>query len=65
MSKTFQELTIKDPFMFAAAMSNEEQCKTFLSIVLGMENFACVCCNGEDNFISSGISRREIGGLGH
>ena len=37
MSKTFQELTIKDPFMFAAAMSNEEQCKTFLSIVLGME----------------------------
>ena len=37
MSKTFQELTIKDPFMFAAAMSNEEQCKTFLSSVLGME----------------------------
>ena len=37
MSKTFQELTIKDPFMFAAAMSNEEQCKKFLSIVLGME----------------------------
>lgn len=37
MSKTFQELTIKDPFMFAAAMSNEEQCKTFLSIVLEME----------------------------
>ena len=34
MSKTFQELTIKDPFMFAAAMSDEEQCKAFLSIVL-------------------------------
>lgn len=37
MSKSFQELTIKDPFMFAAAMSNKEQCKTFLSIVLEMD----------------------------
>ena len=37
MKKTFQELTIKDPFMFAATMSDEEQCKTFLEIVLEME----------------------------
>ena len=34
MKKTFQELTIKDPFMFAATMSDEEQCKAFLEIVL-------------------------------
>ena len=37
MKKTFQELTIKDPFMFAATMSDEEQCKAFLEIVLEME----------------------------
>ena len=37
MKKTFQELTIKDPFMFAATMSEEEQCKAFLEIVLEME----------------------------
>ncbi len=37
MKKTFQELTIKDPFMFAAIMSDEEQCRTLLSIILEME----------------------------
>ena len=37
MKKTFQELTIKDPFMFAATMSDEEQCKAFLEMVLEME----------------------------
>ncbi len=37
MSRTLQELTIKDPFMFAATMSDEEQCKKLLSIVLGIE----------------------------
>ena len=37
MKKTFQEFTIKDPFMFAATMSDEEQCKAFLEIVLEME----------------------------
>ena len=37
MKKTFQELTIKDPFMFAATMSDEEQCKAFLEIVLEMK----------------------------
>lgn len=37
MKKTLQDLTIKDPFMFAATMSDETQCKTFLSIVLETE----------------------------
>lgn len=37
MKKTLQDLTIKDPFMFAATMSDEMQCKTFLSIVLEMD----------------------------
>ena len=37
MKRTFQELTIKDPFMFAATMSDEEQCRTLLSIILEME----------------------------
>ena len=37
MKKSFQELTIKDPFMFAAAMSDEERCKELLSIILGTE----------------------------
>ena len=37
MKKTLQELTIKDPFMFAAIMSDEEQCKKFLSLVLKKE----------------------------
>lgn len=37
MKKTLQDLTIKDPFMFAATMSDETQCKTFLAIVLGTE----------------------------
>ena len=37
MKKTLQELTIKDPFMFAAIMSDEERCKEFLSIVLKKE----------------------------
>ena len=30
MKKSFQELTIKDPFMFAATMSDEEQCGKWL-----------------------------------
>lgn len=37
MKRTFQELTIKDPFMFAAVMSDETQCKRLLSLVLEME----------------------------
>lgn len=37
MKKTLQELTIKDPFMFAATMSDENRCKEFLSIVLEKE----------------------------
>ena len=37
MKKSFQELTIKDPFMFAATMSDEEQCRRLLSIVLKMD----------------------------
>lgn len=37
MKKTLQDLTIKDPFMFAAIMSDEERCKEFLSMVLKKE----------------------------
>lgn len=33
--KTFQELTIKDNFMFAAVMSDTENCRRLLEIVLG------------------------------
>ena len=34
MSKNFQDLTIKDAFMFAAVMSDEKQCQRFLELVL-------------------------------
>lgn len=37
MKKTLQELTIKDPFMFAATMSDAERSREFLTIVLDME----------------------------
>ena len=37
MKRTLQDLTIKDPFMFAAVMSDERQCQRLLSIVLEME----------------------------
>ena len=33
--KTFQELTIKDNFMFTAVMSDKENCRKLLSMVLG------------------------------
>ena len=34
MRKKLQDLTIKDAFMFAAVMSNEEQCRHLLELVL-------------------------------
>lgn len=37
MSKEFQELTIKDTFMFAAVMADNEQCRKFLELSLGMK----------------------------
>lgn len=37
MKRTLQDLTIKDPFMFAAVMSDETQCKRLLSLVLEIE----------------------------
>ena len=33
--KTLKELTLKDNFMFGAVMSEEENCKRFLELVLG------------------------------
>ena len=35
--KTFQELTIKDNFMFTAVMSDKENCRKLLSMVLGFQ----------------------------
>lgn len=37
MEKTLQELTIKNNFMFAAVMCEEENCKEFLEMTLGIE----------------------------
>ncbi len=37
MSRNFQELTIKDSFMFAAVMSDEKQCRELLELVLEMK----------------------------
>ena len=37
MQKKFQELTIKDAFMFAAVMADPQQCRRLLSLVLDME----------------------------
>lgn len=37
MKKTLQELTIKNNFLFAAVMSEEDNCKQFLEMVLGVE----------------------------
>ena len=34
MRKKLQDLTIKDAFMFAAVMSDEEQCRHLLELVL-------------------------------
>ena len=34
MKKRLQDLTIKDAFMFAAVMSDEEQCRHLLELVL-------------------------------
>ncbi len=36
MAKKFQELTIKDSFMFAAVMTDESICRSMLEVVLGM-----------------------------
>ncbi|MDO5135686.1 MAG: Rpn family recombination-promoting nuclease/putative transposase, partial [Eubacteriales bacterium] len=35
--KKFQDLTVKDAFMFAAVMSDEVQCRRFLELVLEMD----------------------------
>lgn len=32
--KTLNELTLKDNFMFGAVMTNEENCRKFLNLVL-------------------------------
>ena len=37
MSNEFQKLTIKDSFMFATVMSDEEQCRQLLEIALDMK----------------------------
>lgn len=37
MSRNFQELTIKDSFMFAAVMSDENQCRELLELILEMK----------------------------
>ena len=37
MSKLFKDLTIKDAFMFAAVMSDPEQCRHLLQIILEMD----------------------------
>lgn len=57
MSNFLQNLTIKDAFMFAAVMSDEEQCRHLLELVLdtkvgigiGYEDFECKCCDREEN----------------
>ena len=35
--RRFQDLTIRDNFMFAAVMMQEENCKRFLEILLGID----------------------------
>ena len=37
MAKEFQQLTIKDSFMFSAVMENEEMCRQLLEIALSMK----------------------------
>lgn len=37
MSKTFEELTIRDNFMFGAVMKNPEKCKPVLECILGIQ----------------------------
>ena len=37
MAKDFQDLTIKDSFMFSAVMENEETCRRLLEIALGIK----------------------------
>ena len=35
--KTLQELTLKDNFLFAAVMMEQENCKRLLELALGLE----------------------------
>ena len=37
MSKQFKDLTIKDAFMFAAVMSDPEECRRLLQLILDMD----------------------------
>ena len=37
LRRTLKDLTIKDPFMFAAVMTDEVYCSQFLEMVLGMK----------------------------
>ena len=37
MQKKLEDLTIKDAFMFAAVMADEEQCRKFLEVALEMD----------------------------
>ena len=61
MKKTLQELTIKDPFMFAAIMSDEERCKEFLSIVLKKEILKVTVVTEKNHYLPSRISWCPIG----
>ena len=42
MRKKLQDLTIKDAFMFAAVMSDAEQCRHLLELVLEMKGCRAV-----------------------
>ena len=55
MRKKLQDLTIKDAFMFAAVMSDTEQCRHLLELVLEMsilevdvitetDGYGCIVC---------------------
>lgn len=49
-SKTLQDLTIKDNFMFGAVMTNEELCRELLELVLGFP-IAKVTVSKEKSFV--------------
>ena len=48
MRKKLQDLTIKDAFMFAAVMSDTEQCRHLLELVLEMSILEVDVISGAD-----------------
>ena len=62
--KKLQDLTIKDAFMFAAVMSDAEQCKLLLALILEMDILEVDVVAEKESQLSSRISWCAAGCVG-